>query len=152
MIWGFGNRKRTTTTLSSGFTLIWNGLLWSNDNVSILYWKISDSVWNRSNNYHVSDLNIWNKVFHGFGPAPTWAQFHQHIYVQLFTPIAPKSIRIKSSCQYLFTLLGSTGVKAARRTLMKLSLVVTVIWFYIRGHFWHCPRCILQKWSNTNWR
>ena len=33
-----------------------------------------------------------------------WAQFHQHIYVQL-----------------LFTLLGSTGAKAAHRTLMKLT-------------------------------
>jgi len=38
-----------------------------------------------------------------------------------FTPVAPKSVRIQSSCQYLFTLLGSTGVKAARRMLMKLT-------------------------------
>jgi hypothetical protein len=27
----------------------------------------------------------------------------------------------QSSCQYLFTLLGSTGAKAARRTMMKLT-------------------------------
>ncbi len=39
-----------------------------------------------------------------------------------FTPVAPKSIKIRSSCQYLFTLLGSTGAKAARRLLMKLTL------------------------------
>ncbi len=38
-----------------------------------------------------------------------------------FTPVAPKSVTIQSSCQYLFTLLGSTGAKAARRTLMKLT-------------------------------
>ncbi len=36
-------------------------------------------------------------------------------------PVAPKSVRIQSSCQYLFTLLGSTGAKAALRTLMKLT-------------------------------
>ncbi len=36
-----------------------------------------------------------------------------------FTPVAPKSVRIQSSCQYLFTLLGSTGAKAACSTLMK---------------------------------
>jgi hypothetical protein len=39
-----------------------------------------------------------------------------------FTLVAPKSVRIQSSCRYLFTLLGSTGAKAARRTLMKLTL------------------------------
>ncbi len=39
-----------------------------------------------------------------------------------FTPLAPKSIRIQSSCLYLFMLLGSTGAKAARRMLMKLTI------------------------------
>jgi len=38
-----------------------------------------------------------------------------------FRPVAPKSVRIQSSCQHLFTLLVSTGAKAARRTLMKLT-------------------------------
>jgi len=38
-----------------------------------------------------------------------------------FTPVAPKRIRIQSSCQYLFTLLGSTGAKAALIMLMKLT-------------------------------
>ncbi len=38
-----------------------------------------------------------------------------------FAPVAPKSVRIQSSCQYLFTLLGSTGTKAVRRTVMKLT-------------------------------
>jgi hypothetical protein len=36
-------------------------------------------------------------------------------------PLVPKSVRIQSSCKYLFTLLGSTGAKAAHRTLMKLT-------------------------------
>jgi len=36
-------------------------------------------------------------------------------------PVATKSVRIQSSCQYLFTLLGSTGAKAAHRALMKLT-------------------------------
>ncbi len=52
---------------------------------------------------------------------PIWAQFHQHIYIQLLRHVAPISVRIQSSCQCLFTLLGSTGTKAARRTLMKLT-------------------------------
>jgi len=38
-----------------------------------------------------------------------------------FTPAAPKSLRIQSICQCLFTLLRSTGAKAARRMLMKLT-------------------------------
>ena len=38
-----------------------------------------------------------------------------------FKPEATKSIKIQSSCQYLFMLMGSTGTKAARRTLMKLT-------------------------------
>ena len=38
-----------------------------------------------------------------------------------FTPVVPQSVRTQSSCQYLFTLLGSTHVKAVHRTLMKLT-------------------------------
>ncbi len=38
-----------------------------------------------------------------------------------FTLVAPQCIRTQSSYQYLFTLLGSTFVKAVRRMLMKLS-------------------------------
>ncbi len=33
----------------------------------------------------------------------------------------PESIKIQSSCQYLFTLLGSVSVKAVLRKLMKLT-------------------------------
>ncbi len=38
-----------------------------------------------------------------------------------FTLVAPKSVRIQSNPQYLFTLLGSTCAKAVRRTLVKLT-------------------------------
>jgi len=38
-----------------------------------------------------------------------------------FMPVAPQSVRTQSSCQYLFTLSGSTSVKAVCRTLMKLT-------------------------------
>jgi len=44
-----------------------------------------------------------------------------------FTPVAPQSVRTQSSCQYLFTLLGSTNVKAVHRKLMKLSPGVNFI-------------------------
>ncbi len=43
------------------------------------------------------------------------------IYLQLLRSIIPKCIKIQLSHKYLFTLLGSTGAKAARRTLMKLT-------------------------------
>jgi len=47
-----------------------------------------------------------------------------------FTPVAPQSVRTQSSCQYLFTLLGSSSVKAVHRTLMKLSPGVNSSTFY----------------------
>jgi len=42
-----------------------------------------------------------------------------------FMPVAPQSVRTKSSCQYLFTLLGPTSIKAVRRMLMKLTPVIS---------------------------
>jgi len=41
-----------------------------------------------------------------------------------FMHVAPKSVIIQSSCQYLFSLLGSSGENAAHRNLMKLRPVV----------------------------
>jgi len=38
-----------------------------------------------------------------------------------FTPVAPQSVRTQSTLQNLFTLVGSTSVKAVCRMLMKLS-------------------------------
>jgi len=38
-----------------------------------------------------------------------------------FALVDPESVKIQLSNQCLFTLLGSTSVKAVRRTLMKLS-------------------------------
>ena len=61
-----------------------------------------------------------------------------------FTHVAPKSVRIQSSCKYLFMLLGSVCIKAACRTLMKLTP---------RGRFYqtfykfvhHLPNTVCQK-------
>ncbi len=73
-----------------------------------------------------------------------WCQHHQHLLAHLlyknfgpkqsnpsvnftnvlstaFALVDPESVRTHSSCQYHFTLLGSTSVKAVRRTLMKLT-------------------------------
>ncbi len=38
-----------------------------------------------------------------------------------FTRQDPQSVNIQSSCQYLFTLLGSEGIKDAHKMLMKLT-------------------------------
>ncbi len=38
-----------------------------------------------------------------------------------FMPVVPQSVRTQSRCQYLFTLLGSTHVKAVHITLFKLT-------------------------------
>jgi hypothetical protein len=45
-----------------------------------------------------------------------------------FALVDPESIRTQSSCQYHFTLLGSTSAKAVRRTLMKLTPVDENVW------------------------
>jgi len=45
--------------------------------------------------------------------------FHQHIYTQLLHG-APKTVRIQSSCLYLFILLGSTHAKADRRNFINV--------------------------------
>jgi len=60
-----------------------------------------------------------------------------------FTPVAPKSLKIQSSCQYLLTLLGSTSVKAVRRTLMKLSPTYNVNYYY--HQLSHNPILVDQK-------
>jgi hypothetical protein len=51
----------------------------------------------------------------------TWGRFHQHSTYSFCARRDPESARTQSSHQYLFTLLGSTSVKAVRRTLMKSS-------------------------------
>jgi len=38
-----------------------------------------------------------------------------------FTSADPKSVKIQLSCQYLFSLLGSVRIKAARKMLFKLT-------------------------------
>ncbi len=44
-----------------------------------------------------------------------------------FTPAVLLRVRTQSSCQYLFTLFGSTGVKVVHRMLGKLSPGVSFI-------------------------
>ncbi len=41
-----------------------------------------------------------------------------------FAPVAPKSVKVQSSRQYLFTLLGPTSVKGVRKMLMELTPVI----------------------------
>jgi len=49
----------------------------------------------------------------------------------------PKNIKIKSSCQYLFELLGSAGVKSARKMLVKLAPVSTTKQHSFQSEFSH---------------
>jgi len=58
-------------------------------------------------------LPIWDWLNHKGSISSTSATFKL---------VAPQSVRIQSSCQYLFTLLGSARAKGALRTLMKLTL------------------------------
>jgi len=50
-----------------------------------------------------------------------WAQFHQRFMYNFYARRSQKRKKIQLSHKYLFTLLGSTGAKAACRTLMKLT-------------------------------
>jgi len=54
---------------------------------------------------------------------------------EAFTPVAPQSVRTQSSCQYLFTLLGSMLVKAVSTTLVKLSPQGSISSTCVRGFF-----------------
>jgi len=51
---------------------------------------------------------------------PIRGQFHQQFYSKFYTHRSQKH-KIKSSCQYLFALLGSAQVKDAHKMLMKLT-------------------------------
>jgi hypothetical protein len=50
-----------------------------------------------------------------------WSQFHQRFTYNFYACRSQKCRKIQLSHKYLFTLSGSVSVKAARRTLMKLS-------------------------------
>jgi len=49
------------------------------------------------------------------------AQFHQRSTYSFYTHRSRKSKKLQLSHKYIFTLLGSTSVKAVRRMLMKLT-------------------------------
>jgi len=59
----------------------------------------------------------------------------------------PKSVKIQSSCQYIFVLLGSTGIKALCKMLMKLILGNGALNFQ-RSHF-TLRTCIICVWQRT---
>ncbi len=64
-----------------------------------------------------------------------------------FTLVGSKSVKIQSSSQYLFTLLGYMGTKVALRTLMKLTPVVNFT-NILRKDF--AKISFQQKITNTN--
>ncbi len=60
--------------------------------------------------------------------------FHQHVYAQLFLAKDPKRVKIQSSRQYLFELLGSGQVKASGKMLMKSAPgTFTADWILVRS-------------------
>ncbi len=61
-----------------------------------------------------------------------------------FTRVDPKSVRIQSNPQYLFTLLGSTCAKAARRTLMKSTpgYLVFKVSIWKNAENWAWKECV----------
>jgi len=46
----------------------------------------------------------------------------------------PRSVKIPLSCQYLFALLGSVGVKAARKSLVKLTSIGSLLFTFDSSH------------------
>ncbi len=53
------------------------------------------------------------------GPLP-WPISSTYLFAA-FVPVAPTSVRTKSSSKYLFMLLGSMRAEAERKMLMKLT-------------------------------
>jgi hypothetical protein len=94
-----------------GYTFVLN-------TVCLCIWALHKGWWNRP--IHTHAIEQYPKATDQVSISPTYLR-------TAFTPVAPKSVRIQSSCQYLFTLLGSTGAKAAHRTLMKLTQGVNFI-------------------------
>jgi len=60
------------------------------------------------------------------GPGPPmgqaiWGRFHQHVYAQLLRTQNPKVQKLQLNHQYLFTLMVYARIKAACKTLVKLT-------------------------------
>jgi len=62
---------------------------------------------------------LYEKDAHTILVKLTYGAHFINVLLTAFTPVAPQSVRTQSSCQNLFTLLGSTHIKAVHRTLMK---------------------------------
>ena len=58
-------------------------------------------------------------------------------------PVAPKSVRIQSICQYILTLLGSTSVKAARKHVDEIDLMHAYI--QTKEALWHVLRIYVEN-------
>jgi len=86
-------------------------------------------IWKRVVKKKLNNLKLYNYFLGSISPTYLPAAF---------TPVVPISIRIQSNHQYLFTLLGSMGTKAARRTLMKLTpdvdRIITERGYYVLLH------------------
>jgi len=77
------------------------------------FWKKLKKDWDK--NHFQTCLSNFRKVH--WRPGVNFT----NVLRTAFTPVAPQSVRIQSSYQYLFRLLGSTSVKAVHKTLVKLS-------------------------------
>ncbi len=83
-----------------------------------------------------------------FSDYHTRVQFHQCFMYSFYACRSQKRKKIQSSHKYLFTLLGSTGAKAVRRTLMILTLDVAYFWCGSRlclGHLLRGTPAVLSE-------
>jgi len=93
-------------------------------NVKYVWKVISPSPVLQSNLLQVVSL-VESKKDHSsdFVPLPPAVIFSQMFYKQLLHEQIPKTQKILSSCQYFYALSGSASIKAACKTLMKLTPV-----------------------------
>jgi len=74
-------------------------------------------VWRETKTFRVwTTKQSWRQK----SKARPWFDF-TNIFTCIFYAFSSQKHKSQSSCQYLFSLLGSAHVKAVRRTLMKLS-------------------------------
>ncbi len=67
------------------------------------------------------------KAFHKYvGKINPRCQFHQHSTSSFYACRSQKRKKIPMTLLYFFTLLGSTSVKAAHKTLVKLTPVIVI--------------------------
>jgi len=72
--------------------------------------------------FFVNELFLSCQFYRTSQKSQSWAQFHQRFTCSFYAHGSRKRKNIQLSHQYIFTLSGSRSIKAARKTLMKLSL------------------------------